>query len=142
MAGVDFGGLGSAASSIFGGIGDLEEGAAYGKAAEYAGQNAELEKQSTDIQEFQAQRKITQTLGGQQAEVASAGFASSGSSLDLLHASAAQGNLTKNLISIQGQVNENGYLEAQAQYKGMADAATMAGIGGIVGGVLGGIGSI
>jgi hypothetical protein len=137
-----FGDLGGAVSSIFGGIGDLSEASAYGTAAKYAGQNAELAKETTAIQAFQAQRKIGQVEGGQQAEVASAGFTNSGSSADLLRSSVAQGSLTKNLISIQGKVNENGYLEAQSQYQGMQANAEAAGAGGIFGGILKGVGAL
>lgn len=139
MADVNFGDLGGAVSSIFGGIGDLSEASAYGKAANYAGQNAEIEQQSTAIQAMQAQRKITQTTGQEQAQVAGAGFANSGSSADLLRSSAEQGALTKNLIQEQGAITQNGYLEAQAQYQGMQGAAQAAAGGGILGGILKGV---
>ena len=127
--------LGSGIGSIFGAFGDLSEASSYQDAAKYAGQNAQIAAESTAIQEFQAQRKITQTIGAGVADTAGNGLKVSGSSLDILHESAAQGSLTKNLISLQGQIDVNGYKEAQSQYNGMASAANSAGIGGILGGI-------
>jgi hypothetical protein len=138
----NFGDAGGAVSDIFGAMGDMSEASAYGQAAKYATQNAQLEQTSTQIQEFQANRAITQSIGATQAATAGAGFTQGGSSGDILRSSAAQGGLTKNLISIQGQVNENGYLEQASQFKGMQSAAQAAAGGGLFGGLLKGIGAI
>ncbi len=127
-----FDGLSSAAGSLFGGIGDLKEADAYKKAASLAANNAQIAAESTQIQETQAQRKIFQTIGAQQAEVASAGFAASGSNLDLLHSSISQGSLQKQLIGEQGLIQQNSFLEEAAADQGKAAAAKAAAGGGFL----------
>lgn len=131
MAGLssgDFGGIGGAVSSIFGGIGTLKGAAAFTasagfaqKAAQYATENATIAQSSTDIKELQANRQLYGVLGAQRAETAGAGFAEGGSALDLMRSSASQGSLTKALIEQQGQIEVRGYQE-EAQGK-LAEAA-------------------
>jgi len=90
-------------------------------AASLARQNAEIEKQSTAIKTMQAERQIYKTLGGQQADVAAAGFGASGSALDLLADSTRQGELTKHLITQQGQINVNNFQEQATAYAVQAE---------------------
>lgn len=145
MAGLSqdfFSDIGGAVSGLFGAAGDKAEAKAYSLASSYALQNAKITEASTQIQEAQAQRKIFQTTGAQQAQVASAGFASSGSSVDLLRSSMQQGSLQKSLIREQGLINENGYQEEAARYQGMASAAQKAAAGSGIGGILKGIAGI
>src|SRR5258708_10764064 len=80
---------GGAASDLFAAEGDrakaqydYAEGKAYGLASELAYQNEQFTKTSTAIKESQQQRESMMMMGGQQADVASAGFAASGSALD------------------------------------------------------------
>jgi len=75
--------------------GDLIEAQNYDLASTLALQNEQFTQTSTAIRQAQIDRNTTQVLGEQQADVASAGFAESGSSLDLLADSARQGALTK-----------------------------------------------
>jgi len=130
---------GGAVSDIFGAVGDFAEAGAYTTAAQYATQNAQITQQSTAIQEYQAGQKIVQATGAEQAATAGAGLSSGGTNLDLMRASVQQGSLTKNLISLQGKVNENGYLAEAASYTGMASAANSAGKGGVAGGLIKGV---
>ena len=58
----------------------------YDRASEFANQNARFTEQSTAIKQFQTDRDIYKTIGGQQADVAAAGFAASGSALDIMRA--------------------------------------------------------
>lgn len=139
---LDFGGLGAGISSIFGGLGDFAEANAYSKASKIAASNAQIEERTTALNEEMASRKIFQTIGSERAQTASAGFAMSGSALDLLRSSTEQGALTKQIIANQGQIQAQGYLQEAAAYKGMEKAANTSGIGGIVGGVLGAVGSL
>lgn len=153
---IDFGGLGGAVSSIFGGIGTLKGAKAFQvsaqfaqKAAQYATENATIAESTGRIQKLQAQRQIEQAIGGEQADVAAAGFRNSGSALDLMRQSAEQGSLTKALIGNQTAINVRGYQEeAQgklaeaASYQAQASAAKTSGIGGIIGGIAKGIFSI
>lgn len=97
----------------------------YGLAAQYARQNVEFTKQSTAIKLAQEGRSIIKTMGGQQAEVASSGFASSGSALDILRDSAAQGALTKNVMSQQGLITEAGFEEQAKSYDLMQQASNL-----------------
>jgi hypothetical protein len=126
--------LGGAASDLFAGIADkakakydFSEGQNYDLAAELAKQNEKFTETSTAIKEAQQSRESMMLLGGQQADVANAGFAESGSSLDLLRDSAAQGALTHAVLGQQGLITEAGYQEQAQSYKTMSAAATEAG---------------
>lgn len=137
-----FGELGGAVSSIFGGIGDFAEGSAYGQAAKLANINANISKESTAVQEFQASHQINQVIGAQRAAVGGAGLRESGSALDLLHSSQQQGALQKALIQEQGTINTQSYQAEADAYKGMQQAADAAGAGGILGGIMQGVGAV
>lgn len=130
-----FGDIGGGISSIFGAVGDLKEADAYKKASSIATQNAVLERESTGIQLAQQGRKVFQTLGAQAAQVGAAGLSASGSSLDVLRGSVQQGSLQKQLISLQGGIQENSFKQEAASYQGMAGAAKAAAGGGILGGL-------
>jgi hypothetical protein len=66
-------------------------------------------------------------IGGQRADVAGAGFAESGSALDLLRSSAQQGALNRAVLGQQGLIQEAGYKEQAQSYTNMSEAATIAG---------------
>jgi hypothetical protein len=124
---------GAGVSDIFAGFGaeakgqgDLLEQQNYLQAAKFAQQEAEFAKQSTAIQEMQQSREISKSLGQTTADVAGAGFATSGSALDLLRESAAQGAITKQVTQVQGNIQEAGYKEQAASYSNMAAAAGIA----------------
>lgn len=126
--------FGGAASDLFAGFGDkakaqgdFAEAKEYTLASELATQNEKFTETSTAIKEAQQSRELTQTLGGQQADVAGAGFAESGSSLDLLRDSASQGALTHAVLGQQGLITEAGYTEQAKSYADMSAAATAAG---------------
>jgi hypothetical protein len=120
-------------SDIFAGFGDeakqqgdiLEQGQ-YLQAVQYAYEEAQATKQSTAIQEMQQSRDISKSLGQTTADVAGAGFATSGSALDLLRESASQGALQKQVTQEQGNITEMGYREQQQSYQTMAAAAGVA----------------
>ena len=125
---------------------DFAEASNYGLASDLATQNEKFTETSTAIKEAQRQRQLTNTLGGQQADVAGAGFAESGSALDLLRDSASQGALTHAVLGQQGLITEAGYTEQAQSFKTMQqaaidagnaenDAATGAGITGIIKGI-------
>lgn len=139
MAGLSdstFGYISGGISSIFGAIGDLSEAGAYKKAATIADQNAALEAESTSIQQSQESRKVFQTLGAQASQVAGAGLTAGGSSLDVLRSSVQQGSLQKQLIGLQGAVQENSFKQEASAYQGMEGAANAAAGGGILGGIV------
>jgi hypothetical protein len=102
--------------------GDLAEASNYDLAAGLAGENEAYTEQSTRVQQAQLDRQVTQTIGGQQASVAGAGFANSGSALDIMRDSASQGALAKGVLGQQGAITEAGFTEQQNSYTTMANA--------------------
>lgn len=109
--------------------GDLAEAGNYDRAAGLAQQNEAFTAQSTRVQQAQLDRQVTQAIGGQQASVAGAGFASSGSALDLMRDSASQGALAHGVLGQQGAITEAGFDEQAKSFQTMAAAgrATAAG---------------
>jgi hypothetical protein len=105
---------------------DIIEQQQYGLAGQFAEQNVQITQMSTAIKEAQEQRAILGSLGQTRAAVAGAGFAASGSALDILRSSAMQGSLTKAVMSEQGLVTEAGYHEQAQSYQLMARAAGQA----------------
>jgi hypothetical protein len=125
-----FSDFGAATSDIFAGFaagdkikGDELEQQNYTQAAAFATQNEQFTAMSTGIKEAQQNREITQSIGRTQAQVAGAGFAESGSALDILRSSAQQGSIAKAVTSEQGQIAEAGYAEQAQSYTNMATAA-------------------
>lgn len=119
--------FGAAASSLFSGFasqnmaaGYAQSAAGYTKSAAYARKNAEYATKNKDVQLQMADRQIYQGIGGTEADIAGAGFSRSGSAIDLLIDSAQQGELQKELVTIQGDIQIAGYnqqadaLETQA----------------------------
>lgn len=98
--------------------------ASYGRAATLAYENAGIVRESTALQKTMQEREIYKTIGGQQADVAGAGFTAGGSALDLLRDSTAQGQLTMELIQKQGDINEKGYLLQAEGFLGQQSLAT------------------
>jgi hypothetical protein len=113
----------SSQASLLKAQGDIAEAAEYGLAGTLATQNANYTAASTAISAAQQERETTMTIGSEKAAVGGAGLAESGSALDLLSSSAAQGTLAKNVLVTQGQMTEEGYEEQAASYATMTAAA-------------------
>ena len=105
---------------------DIAEGQQYDLAAQLARQNEQYTKTSTAIKDAQADREAAMKIGGIHAEVAGAGFAESGSALDILRSSASQGALQHAAISEQGLITEAGYEEQAQSFQIMSGAAKQA----------------
>lgn len=118
-----FGNVGGAVKDIFGGIGMAASADQYRMAAKLAGQNEEYTKVSTALKDTQIQRQVYKALGSEEAATSAAGFADSGSALDLLRESAQQGALQRSVNQQQGLITEAGYAEQQKVYKSMAETA-------------------
>lgn len=116
----------SASSARLKAKGDLEEAKNYDLAAGYADMNVRYTETSTAIKEAQADRALYTAIGGERADVASAGFAESGSALDLLRSSASQGSLQRQVLGQQGLITEEGYKQQAASYRTMSQAAHFA----------------
>ncbi len=106
--------------------GDRLEAQNYDLASGLAIQNEKFTETSTAIKQAQLDRSIYQTIGGERADVAGAGFAASGSALDIMRDSASQGALTKAVAGEQGLITEAGYKEQAQSYTNMASAARLA----------------
>jgi hypothetical protein len=117
-------------SDIFAGFGDIDkmkadelESGQYQEAAAFAGQEAQYSQDSTAIQVAQKNREATMAMGKTASEVAGAGFAASGSALDIMRSNAQQGALASAVTSEQGQIQTQGYQEQQQSYDTMAEIA-------------------
>jgi hypothetical protein len=106
--------------------GDLLEKQNYLLASDLATQNAAFTAQSTAIQTAQIDRETFKAIGGEQAQIAGAGLAQSGSAIDLLRESASQGALTKAVASQQGLITEAGFTEQAQADQTQAQAAQVA----------------
>lgn len=128
-----FSGFGGAVSDLFAGFGDLAKAKGdvfekqnYELAATLAQQNEEFAKQSTAVRVMQADRELSKAQGQTAADVAGAGFAMSGSAIDIMRENASQGALTKQVLGQQGLITEAGYQEQAQSYENMAQAAQVA----------------
>jgi hypothetical protein len=99
-----------------------KETEAYNTVGAIAAENATVEGVAGNIKQLAANRQVNVTLGSQRAAVASAGFANSGSSLDIMKSSIQQGYLNQQIIQTQTALTQGGFLEegaaAQAEAAG------------------------
>ncbi len=102
--------------------GDLAEASNYDLAAGLAQANEAFTAQSTRIQDAQAARQEALMGGRQTAGVAGAGFATSGSALDIMRDSASQAALQRGVLEQQGVIAEAGYEEQAKSFTTMAAA--------------------
>jgi hypothetical protein len=88
--------------------GNIAEATTYNEAAGLATENEAYIAQSTRIQESQAARQETQTIGSQKAAEAVAGFSSGGTAFYVIKESANLGALAQGGIGTQGAITEAG----------------------------------
>jgi hypothetical protein len=98
----------------------------YDEAAAFSEKNALYEKMATEVKLTQLDRDIYRATGGTEADVAGAGFAASGSALDILADSAQQGALTRAVTLEQGLITEEGYKQQAKSYRTMAESSRIA----------------
>ena len=142
LGGANFGMIGNGIQDLFASAGASASAKAYGQAEDIAKQDVQLAKESTALQQQAASRQVYQTIGAQQAQVAGAGLASGGSAQELLRSSRQQGELTKQVLNVQGQVNVNAYTEQAMAYAAQRSAAKKASSGGLFGGITNIIGGV
>lgn len=128
-----FGNIGGAVSDIFGAMaagerkkGYRAEAEGFETAARLSGENADLAKISTEIQQTQAERKALKVIGGQIADVAGAGFGAGGTAIDLLADSNRQASLEQAILGVQGDIQENAYEQQERSFLTQAEAARSA----------------
>lgn len=135
-----------AAESLLGGLGGFLGGNSAAKgakqAAKFYAQAAQYTQLETGIKENAASRAIYQTLGGARADIAASGLKLSGSAADLMRSSAAQGGLTKALISLQGKIDVASYQAQASAAKSQASASSTGGLLSGLGGIVGAVGAI
>jgi hypothetical protein len=98
----------------------------YDLAATLAQQNAGYTEWTTNVKAQMADRTTQQALGSVTAGEANSGLATSGTAMDLLHESAANGALAKENAITQGNITEAGYEEQAQSYRNMSQAAQVA----------------
>jgi len=106
--------------------GDIAESENYDLAAQLARENKQFANTSTAIKLAQQDRELFKAMGQTRADVAGAGFAESGSALDILRESAGQGALARAVAGQQGLITEEGYEEQAKSYETMARAGRAA----------------
>lgn len=129
--------------------GSRRAAAGYRRAGELATENLDYLGQSTNLKLLQADRSIYQTISSAEATISGNGLKASGSALDILRDSASQGELTKNIIGLQGNIDANAMKQqiasfgAQAdQYDAAAEAADNASTGSMISGAIKGAAAI
>lgn len=96
----------------------------YGIAGDISTQNAALAQVSGSLQQYQNTRTLMKTLGTQAAGISSAGFADSGSAVDLARSSLQQGLLQGQVIGTNTQLEAGGYFQQAAASAAEKAAAT------------------
>lgn len=148
-------GLGGAVSGLMGMMGSDAAASGYDQAANYFGQaaglaeqNAQYEVTNEDIANMQETRKFYSTLGTATADQAGNGLQLHGSFYNVMANTAQQDALEHTMIGVQSNININGYneqamglLAQQSEAQAAASAAKDSGMGSMLGGVLGLVGS-
>lgn len=129
--------MGGAVSDIFAGQatasslrikakGDLAEAGNFDLAEKLARQNSQFTKESTEIKLMQAERASYLGIGATQSDISGAGFAASGTALDLVRSGQQQAALTSQMVQRQGEITGYGYEVQADSYRNMASAARAA----------------
>lgn len=140
-----FGYIGRGIGSLFEADGYRKSASGLREAAVMSDEAAKLSTFNTKVRATMAGREAYRVIGGQQADVAGAGFAASGTALDLLRSSQTEAALTDALVQFQGAIDTNQFSAQAASYRNQADQADSkakgAGFGGFLNIALG-IGSL
>lgn len=98
----------------------------YDSASTLALQNAEFTRESTAVRLMQQQREAELGIGATRSDIAGAGFANSGSALDIMRSGVQQAALTQQILGRQGLITEAGYNEQAQSYTKLAGYARYA----------------
>jgi hypothetical protein len=109
--------------------GDIAEGQEYDLAAALARKNEDYVRESEAIQSMQLDREIAGTMGTQIATAGGSGLKVSGSVIDMLADSHAQGALAHAVLEKQSNIQVEAYDEQAKSYDVMSGAARMAATG-------------
>ncbi len=123
--------FGTAAGDTLTATGDLaasagytSEAGTYSSAAAIARQNETLAGAAGTIEQAQIGLQVGRTIGSQQAGIASAGFGSGGTALNLMRASQRQGVLEQQLTGVNSTMQQMGYEEQATAATAESQAAS------------------
>lgn len=128
--------LGGAVGYIFGAVGEGMSASGYKKAAAAAGTDATIAGYSGAAKEALISRQAYGIIGGQQADVAGAGFTGGGSAGDLERDSTNQAHIAVAAAQMQTDLQVNEFKSQQQMDLEKAAEASSAGIGDIFGAVI------
>lgn len=131
-----FSGIGGAVNDLFAAMGKAAEAKNYGLAADLARKNADYVEESTAIKKTQAAREAYKTSSESEAQISGYGFDLSGSGMDILRENAAQAQLTQDVLTKQGAIQQEGYEVQADSYDNMAKAAKKGILGSEIAGAL------
>jgi hypothetical protein len=94
------------------------------------------------LKDMMLKRQAFQTIGGSMADVGSAGFKNAGSAMLLMKSNAQQASIAKAINDVNTRIAVTSYTIQSKEAYAAAQAQEDAGIGSIVGGVLGAAGAI
>lgn len=104
------------------------EAGTYGTAADVATNNAAVEAASQKVQAFQENRLIGSTVGSIRADTEANGFKSgTGTGMNLIRSSYQQGDLAQQIIAVNSNLAQEGYLGQALASRGEQAAASVAG---------------
>ena len=106
--------------------GDTNEANLYDEASATGLSNAAIEGVSGQLQQYQTQRQVLQTLGAQRSGIAGAGFQQSGTALDLARSSMQQGLLQEQVQGVNSDLAAGGFFTQAAASAAQASAANTA----------------
>jgi hypothetical protein len=123
MAGDILSDTGTAISDLYAASGASDAATSYAEAARIARENAAISRAATATRNMQIERGNIRILGEQAADIGGAGFAASGTALDLMRASHQEGEITRVVNEEQGAIQANAYEEQALQFASMEASA-------------------
>jgi hypothetical protein len=115
--------FGAAVGDLFAAEGLEASAEGYRQAAAFSRTNLGFTEESIRIKKLMADREIYKALGGQENDIATSGLAASGSALDIMRDSAQQGELTRQMLDLQGKIQVTTLKQQIAAYETQANAA-------------------
>lgn len=134
--------IGGAVSDLFEAKGQRIAAKGYDRAAALTEQSADLARVASNIRLRQTSREAYRIIGGQQSDVAAAGFAASGSALDLLRSSQSEAALELGLVQTQGAIDVLDYTATAEGYRTQASQARSSSKGSVFGAILKGVAAV
>ncbi len=129
-------GAASGISSIGGGIADLFAAGGFASAAQTYASDAQLQKESTALEEYSANIRAATGRGAVVNSYAGGNLKTSGTAIEALAEQARLASLGKSQIAVQGQIKENDLLMQERNAQGQAMTSEIGGVTGILAGAV------